>query len=257
MIFRKTIFLICFTIWMQGVSAQETIRIAIGEWQPVLSRQAPHYGFAAHVITEAFALQGIQVEYGFYPWKRAYMVAKQGASWDGTAVWLYSDERAEDFYYSNPVVPTTMSFFHLVDVDFDWKSMEDLGDTKIGVTSGYSYGPDFDKAVGTGAIEVEESRTDRLNLQKLLRGRIEAFPGEVAVTYSLIRELFSPETAARFTHHPKALHNQPQHLLISKSDPDNERWIRLFNTGLMKLKESGRYDSIIKDSVSGKYASQK
>ena len=257
MICKKIIFLICFTVWMQVVSAQETIRIAIGEWQPILSKHAPHYGFAAHVITEAFARQGIQVEYGFYPWKRAYLIAKEGVSWDGTAVWLHNEERAKDFYYSDPVVPTTVSFFHLVDVDFDWESIEDLGDTKIGVTSGYSYGPEFDSAVKTGEMNAEESRTDRLNLQKLLRGRIEAFPGEVAVMYSLIRELFSPETAARFTHHPKALLKQPQHLLISKADPDNERWIREFNTGLKKLKESGRYDRIMEDSVSGQYASQK
>ena len=255
--FKKIIFLFCFTIWMQGATAQETIRIAIGEWQPILSEQAPHYGFAAHVITEAFALQDIQVEYGFYPWKRAYMKSKQGASWDGTAVWLYNEERAKDFYYSNPVVPTTVSFFHLVDVDFDWESIEDLKNTKIGVTSGYSYGPDLDSAVRSGAVEAEESRTDTLNLQKLLKGRIEAFPGEVTVMYSLIRELFSPETAARFTHHSKAILNQPQHLLISKSDPENERWIRQFNTGLQRLKENGRYDKILEDSVSGKYSSQK
>ncbi len=70
-----------------GVAAaqtSETIRLTNGEWQPNLSKDTPHYGFASHIVTEAFALVGVEVEYGFFPWKRSYKIAKEG-TWGGTA----------------------------------------------------------------------------------------------------------------------------------------------------------------------------
>ncbi len=50
--------------------AAETIRLANGEWHSFLSKGAPHHGFASHIVTDAFALVGVEVEYGFFPWSR-------------------------------------------------------------------------------------------------------------------------------------------------------------------------------------------
>ena len=253
--FKRIAMLLCLALAVtRPTVAAETIRITNGEWQPYLSEHAPYYGFASHIVTEAFRLVGVEVEYGFFPWKRSLEWAKKGETWDGTAVWLYSEERAASFYYTDPVVPSTVAFFHLEDVEFDWNTMEDLRDTKIGATLEYSYGPEFDEADRSGIIDPRRVATDELNLKKLLKGRIEVFPGEVMVTYSQIRETFSKEDAARFIHHPKPLHRNLQHLLISKANPDNERFVELFNKGLKQLKESGRYDQIIVDSLAGKYS---
>ncbi|MEE9297196.1 MAG: amino acid ABC transporter substrate-binding protein, partial [Phycisphaerae bacterium] len=68
-----------------GVAAAQTsktIRLTNGEWQPYLSKDSPHHGFASHIVTEAFALVGVEVEYGFFPWKRSFKLAKEG-TWDG------------------------------------------------------------------------------------------------------------------------------------------------------------------------------
>ncbi len=62
----------CFLILGCGVAAAQTsktIRLTNG-WQPYLSKDVPHHGFASHIVTEAFALVGVEVEYGFFPWKR-------------------------------------------------------------------------------------------------------------------------------------------------------------------------------------------
>ncbi len=68
-----------------GVAAAEmsnTIRLTNGEWQPYLSKDVPHFGIASHIVTEAFALVGVEVEYGFFPWARSMKLAKVGR-WDG------------------------------------------------------------------------------------------------------------------------------------------------------------------------------
>ena len=63
-----------------GALAQtrDTIRLTNGEWQPLMSKNVPHHGIASHVVTEGFALVGVEVEYGFSPWKRAKKLARDG-----------------------------------------------------------------------------------------------------------------------------------------------------------------------------------
>ena len=95
-----------------GVAAAEmskTIRLTNGEWQPFLSKDAPHSGFASHIVTEAFAQVGVEVEYGFFLWARSMKLAKEGR-WDGTIVWGESEERLRNFYFSELVVLTTFVF---------------------------------------------------------------------------------------------------------------------------------------------------
>ena len=242
-----------------GVAAaqtSETIRITNGEWQPFLSKDVPHYGFASHIVTEAFALVGVEVEYGFFPWSRAMKLAREGM-WDGTAVWGTSEERLQQFHFSDAVVPTTYVFFHLKTTPFDWDDYDDLGDLKIGGTVEYSYSDAFKAAEAAGIFRTIRGRSDEVSLKNLLKGRIDVFPGEVMVTYEQIRDTFSEQEAALFTHHAKPIVDKPLFVLLNKGVPGNEHMRDLFNEGLKQLKESGRYDQIIADALAGKYAKPK
>ena len=221
-----------------GVAAAQTsktIRLTNGEWQPYLSKDTLHYEYASHIVTEAFALVGVEVENCFFPWKRSFKLAKEG-TWDGTVVWLYTDERREHFLYSQGVVQTKYAFFYLKGSDFDWNSYEGLRGIRIGGTLQYTYGEEFDAAEKAGIINTNRAPSDEIGLKKLLKGRIEAFPGEVKVTYAQIRDTFSQEDAALFTHHPKAINEAPMHLLLSKNVAGNEAMRDLFNEGLKRLK---------------------
>ena len=246
--------LLCLVLAVtQAAVADQTIRITNGEWQPYMSEHVPDYGMASHISTESFALVGVRVEYGFSPWKRAFDLAKKG-SWDGTVGWNYSDERAQSFYDTDTVFRSNFAIFHLKDFTFNWNTMEDLNDTKIGATMEYNYGDDFAAAEKAGVIHPEYVASDELNLKKLLKGRIQVFPGDVMVTYAQIRDTFSEQEAAVFTHHSMLIRTNTSHLILSKANPDNERMVELFNQGLKELKESGRYDEIIADALAGKYS---
>jgi polar amino acid transport system substrate-binding protein len=235
---------------------QDTIRLTTGEWQPFLSKEVPHYGFGLHIVSEAFALVGVKVEFGFFPWARSYKLAEDG-TWDGSAIRWDTEERRESFWFTDPVAPSTTVLFHLKDTNFDWNTYEDLNDVKIGATLKYSYGKAFDAAEAAGTIKTNRAPDDETGLRKLLKGRIEVFPGEVMVTYTQIRDTFSKEDAGRFTHHPKPINDQPLYLMLSKKVPGNEALLDLFNEGLKQLRASGRYDQIIADALAGKYAKSK
>ena len=239
-----------------GVAAaqtSETIRITNGEWQPFLSKEVPHYGFASHIVTEAFALVGVEVEYGFFPWSRAMKLAREGM-WDGTAVWGTSEERLQQFHFTDAVVPATYVFFHLKTTAFDWDDYDDLGDLKVGGTVEYYYSNAFEAAEAAGVFRTIRGRSDEVSLKNLLKGRIDVFPGEVMVTYEQIRDTFSEQEAALFTHHAKPIVDKPLFVLLNKDVPGNERMRDLFNDGLRQLKASGRYDQIIADALAGQYA---
>ena len=66
--------------------AEDTINLTNGEWPPYLSEQLPENGFASAVVRESLNAVGMNVRYGYYPWKRAYLYAKNGADLDGTGL---------------------------------------------------------------------------------------------------------------------------------------------------------------------------
>jgi len=242
----SAVFIVLFLL-VAPVSAEETVRITNGEWPPYLSEQLPFNGVASRIVTEAFALEGVRVEYGFFPWKRSLALAEMG-EWDGSAVWFRSPEREESFYLSDPVILSSYVFFHLKNYLFDWRTMDDLREIRIGATLGYNYGEAFEAAEKAGAINVDRCASDELNLQKLLRDRFKIFPVDMEVGYAMLHKQFKPETVSLFTNHPRPLRQESLYLLLSKKLERNKRLIELFNRGLQKLKESGRIEEFQEES---------
>ncbi len=240
--------------WGASALAQtrDTIRLTNGDWPPFMSENGPHHGVASHVITEAFALVGVEVKYGFFPWARSLKLAKEG-KWDGSAAWWDREERYPYVFYSDPVTPTTVVFFHLKSTKFDWSRYEDVSKLRVGGSLGYDYGKAFNEAEAAGIIHVDLAPDDETNLRKLLKGRIDVFPSGMTTIYLQIRETFSAEEAALFTHHPRPIFEEPMYLLLSKKVPGNEQIRDRFNEGLGMLKESGRWDQILADGLAGKY----
>lgn len=228
-----------------GVAADKpTIRITNGEWVPYLGQTLPDYGLVSHIITESFAMSGISVEYGFFPWTRSLLMA-QGGEWDATAVWFKTPEREEAFLFSDPVITSTYTFFHLKEFPFRWKTLEDLRGLKIGGTRNYAYGEAFLAAAQSRLISVDWAMSDETNFRKLLGKRIQVFPTDRIVGYEMISRTFPREVAEKFTDDPLPLKVDFLYLLFSKQVPKNKEMVVLFNQGLANLKRSGRYDQLI------------
>ncbi len=249
---RQIVIVFFFLTLSMGVRAEETIRLTTGEYPPYVSETLQHNGYVSDIITKAFALEGITTEIRFYPWKRAYATA-QKEKWDGTILWVKSPEREQAFYLSDPVAEGRVVFFYLKNYPFDWKTIDDLTQTKIGGTLGYVYGDDFENAEKIGKIKTDRTATDAQNFKKLLARRFNIFPISQDVGYYLLYRDFTPEQIDLFTHHPKTLKISLYHLLLPKKHSRSEFLLHTFNKGLRRLKESGQYDQIFKDSQQGKY----
>lgn len=229
-----------------------SVRITNGEWPPFLSENLMHYGVASRIVTEAFAAEGIAVEYGFFPWKRALLLAQKG-KWDGSAVWSFTEDRKQHFYYSDPVIETKWVFFHLRSTKFDWKTIEDLKGLRIGATLEYDYEKAFEDAEKAGTINVQRVPKDEQNFEKLVRARIDIFPQELNVGYAMLNKLFTKKEVRQFTHHPRPIKDSPLHLVLSREIERNKTILARFNSGLRQLEESGKADQYLMESRSGDY----
>ncbi|MCP4159560.1 MAG: ABC transporter substrate-binding protein [Deltaproteobacteria bacterium] len=239
-------------VFLSNSSAEETIRVAVGEWPPYYSENLKHYGPALHIVTEAFALGGIKVHYEFFPWGRALYLVKKG-DWDATCCWAKTIERDTFIIFSEPVHPDETVFFHLKEYKFKWKSVEDLKGIEIGATISYSYSEELEAAEKAGKLIIERVPTDELNFRKLLKGRIQIFPLAKDVGYAMLNKVFKPEDVQKFTHHPKPTRVGYLRIAFSKKLKQSKKLKTIFNNGLNILKKNGKYDKYFKESQEGKY----
>jgi len=235
----------------------ETIRITNGEWEPFLSNYSYQYGLNSHIVTEAFKLEGIDVVWGFFPWQRASEHAKKAENWDASCCWWPNNARKKEFLVSDAITQTSFVFYHLKSVEFHWDSIQDLEGIKIGATSQYHYGTEFMDAIATKRLDVEFTIKDEFNYKKLLAGRIQIFPNDLSVGNAQIRNYLSADEASLLTHSPKTFGVSTLHLIMSKNNKRNTYFLDKFNSGLKKLKVSGRYQQMLKDMKAGKYDKKK
>lgn len=231
----------------------ETLKLTNGEWPPFLSEKYKHYGLASHIVSEAMKQQGVSVEYGFFPWKRALTLAEKGSEWHGSVVWGEKDERKVKFLYSEPVIVLNDVFFYPKDKPIKWEKLEDLKGIRIGASIGYSYGAEFDNFEKDKTLNIIRAKDEVINLKKISDGKLEAFPCTLEVCIEILNtQLTDIKDKVGYT--DKELRSTSYHLLVSKSAPNAEAMIDKFNKGLAAIKESGQYDEFIKSNLSGGYA---
>ncbi len=242
----KKVFVLLLLIISLRVFANETVVFATGDWEPFTSSREENGKIAENIITEAFKLENIDAVFEYYPWKRSFEYAKDGR-YAGTFPWLKTEEREVDFLYHNEAVIFDKTvFFYLKGMDFDWFDYGDLSNYKIGVTIGYAITEILEKE----GLRIESSTSDDSNYRKLFAGRLDLYPNNIYVGYYQIKMLFSDLEVSQFTHHPKpVMREEPMYMLFSRNHPDSAELARKLDSGLRKLKASGRYDDILSELV--------
>jgi polar amino acid transport system substrate-binding protein len=226
---------------------ENTIRLANGYWPPYNGANLPHGGCDSWVIEEAFALQGIKVEYGYFPWVRSLSLSKNG-DWDGTLAWDDTPELRKQYLTS--AEPTTVQewvFFYRKDQPLVWQSLDDLAGKRVGLTTGYVYSDSFEGLKQKGTVTFIESSSDEANFEMLLAGRIDAFAVERNVGHYLINKLFTEEDQALLMDSSTSFSDFDTYLLLSRAIPQNKERMELFDLGMKQLRESGRYAEIMQE----------
>lgn len=244
---NKLLFVLCVSL---NLFANDRIVIATGEYPPYLSEELEHNGVGLRIISEAFRLAGVDVEYRFYPWKRSFEYAQSGIC-DATATWTWNEERDELFLFSDPLYIMNDVFFHKKTLDFNWEDIDDLAGYSIGATEGYSYTEEFLSRAQSGSIDVEFEINDILNMRKLMLDRIDLFPINIDVGYEILAKEFGTRGIEMITYNEKHLRVVPTYLLFSRNYEKHIEMAQRFNKGLKMLKDEGRIDEYFKQSRYG------
>ncbi|KOO17042.1 ABC transporter substrate-binding protein [Vibrio xuii] len=231
-----SIFFLLLSTTSFAATDDKIIRIAAGEWPPFIGQQLEGFGHVGQTIEKVFAAQGYQVEFHFFPWKRAYKKASEG-EFVATAVWMYAEEREEFFWFSDPVAQEKFVFFHLRDTPFEWTNLDDLKGKLLGGGLGYSYGEELDALLESGQVEMNRVEDPLKAFQLLKYRRVELVPEEKHIGMFSLNKL-PIETQSLITFHPKPFLSNDSYLMFSKAHPQAKKLMAIFNQELAKLKAS-------------------
>lgn len=225
--------------------SNEVVRISTGEWPPFISDHLENKGIIAHITKEAFALKGVEVQFGFFPWGRATQLSKSG-EWDGTIAFVRLKEREPFYLFSDPIYVGHYAFFHLNSIPFSWETFADLKDKLLASTIGFGgMGDGFLDAEKKGVIRVLRLSSDTQSFNMLMAERAAAVPSDIEVGYVLAKKLYG-EKAKLITHNDHYINRAEYCLVISKKIKHGQDLIDKFNKGLAQLRKSGRYQEILK-----------
>ncbi|WP_026972056.1 substrate-binding periplasmic protein [Aliagarivorans marinus] len=257
----KRILSACFLLLLLTQSwhisaAKRQVCITSGEWPPNLSSRLPEYGFASHIIEQAFAKVDVEVHYVFYPWKRSYAYAKEGRTpfqpCHASAIWQFTEERSEYFLYSSRVLTEYEFLYHLNDNDIEWEQIRDLAGLTIGATLHTVY-PELERAASQGYITIERAGDYEKLFQRLLMNRVDAVPMISGLANYYFDQQLNDAQKQRISYADKALSERHYHLIFSKANPESKEMLALFNQGLMLLQDSHEYQGLLSRWQSGFY----
>jgi len=222
--------------------------IVTGNYPPAINNAENDKGYISRLVSDAFALEGIKVEFVFVPWARGLRMTRLGSE---ACIMYYAKtpERMKSFTFSAPLFEEEWLFFHLKSTPVKWQKLTDLSRYIIGATLSYSYSEEFHKLADEQALNVHWVARDKQNWQMLMAGRVDIFPSAKIGWYQL-RQLYSETSIKQITTHPKPLKTQLNYLLFSKEHPQAEYFRNKFNQGFAKLKKLRPLSYYIPDSES-------
>ncbi len=246
-----TLILIVFGVMSTPASSNESIRLTIGEWPPYFSKELKHDGVVSHVVQRVFKLSGVNVQFGYFPWRRSLMLATNGV-WDGTVGWHKNPKREKIFYISDPLFYDISVVFHLKKKFIKFKKLEDLKGLRAGLIMGYEYkviGP----LVKKGIVKASYVPREVLAFKMLLHERFDFFPLSMDVGNAILQSKFTEKerNLIKYQVVPNKSHF-PLYLMLYKNEK-TKVLIKKFNKGFKKLKKSGEYDKLWRNSRKGKY----
>ena len=93
-------------------SIPAVVQISTEEYIPFTSTKLKYSGIFSRIVSEAFLLEGIEVEFTFYPAARSYQLAQPGRV-NGTIPWAYRAEREADFFIVIPFWMSAVNIFFI------------------------------------------------------------------------------------------------------------------------------------------------
>lgn len=231
--------LILLMLIVLGLSAK-TYTVVCEEYPPYeyLENGKPT-GLDIEILQAVAQKAGIEFKYNFVPWERALYLTKNKQA--DAIISLFKTAEREEFllFPEEGLAYERNVIFAKENYNREINKIDDLKNLTIGVTSGYSYGPEFDDYVG---VNKDFSNDQDTMIRKFANNRFEIFITNELVGHYLLKK----QGVANYKTLGYVADDQMLYMGISKGMADSEILYDKVNTALKELKQSGELDAIRK-----------
>lgn len=234
------LFLLTFTC-KNAVAKETKILLVSSDYYPHYAHDLVNQGPVSEIVRQAFLARGISITIDFLPFARAYRESLNAHYVALVGGW-YSQERAEYFYYSQPLYSNEIVFFKRQNNEIQTTDYQELINKQLtlGLVQGYIQPKGLQESEFT-YINVAH---DEQAFKMLALGRVDLVPADRLNGLYLIEQRL-PEYINEIDYLMPALELRPMYLLFSKKDPTSKLLMKEFNSGLAELKRSGEYKKIL------------
>lgn len=232
-----------------GVSAAwaETLVIAADVWCPInCAQDAERRGIFVELAEQIFAEHGIRVEYRAINWARALHETRSGRI-DAVVGAGVSD--APDFLFGDTHTGISHSCFYTrPEQAWRYQGVDSLRSVTLGAINGYAYGEEVDRYIRAhdlGQQRVQLVSGDHalaINVDKVLLGRIDA---TLENTWVMEAFLAQAGTVGALVPVGCLQARSPIYLAFSPVLASSARYLALYQDGLRRFREDGRYERIV------------
>ncbi len=233
------------------------ITLATGEWPPYTTQEPPAdtadaeiatgYGITVEIIDTVLKEMSYIPHLEFMSWAETLKVVEQGAV-RAAFPFAKSEDREKFAYYSDSLLKTSSVIFYNIDKlkqPTAYKSYADLTRCKAGCRIGFVRSYAYPQEIKDNVKQPKLIDNERLAFRKLISGEIDMLPSDRRVAQALLDKYF-PTAQHQIAVLPELQSiERDVYLIASRKNPENEAFIKRFNSALGKLTDSGAVQRIV------------
>lgn len=231
---------------LHPVAAEEVVKLRIraDSWMPFNGDpEAKQPGYVVEFLREVFETQGYKIDYQIMPWADAVKAAEAGEI-DG--IIGANKKEAENLVTGYvPVAEPQFALLTLKQNPWRYENLRSLQGVRLGAIDGYSYWSSIDGYIAKGsppAVKIYGGESPLVEaMGDLVEGKI-----DVMVESVLVFHWTAKSTGRKFTDFRIAYNEVAEPLFVAFAKNEaGKKHARMFDQGLKKLKDSGRFDAIL------------
>jgi len=243
---KTTLYSLCLSYTLVFSVQADTITLAADLWCPYnCEPNSAQPGYMVEIVQQIFVPLGHQVRYQTVPWARAIQDTRVGRY---TAILGAYRGDAPDFILPEESQGhSDQSFFVKADSTWNYTGQESLAKLSLGVVKDYDYG-DF-----TAYIEQYRQDASRiqmvagqdtvlLNLQKLLKGRVDVILEDSNAVYHKLKTLKQTEQVRKAG---EIIPPLDTFVAFSPVNPRAKEYAKILSEGMHQLRKSGELAKIL------------
>lgn len=245
-----TLWVLLGSVAVQSLAAQQVLNFAtLDKFSPFTwEENGQAKGIDIDIVKEMCQRMEVKCNIRFYPWKRVLAYTEEGKIDGGFGAFKNPTREAFAYFLKYPVHYSTYSVFVKKGHEFSFQKIEDLYGKNIGINRGFKLSKEFDEAVDTNKIHVQEAGDMAANINKLMLSRIEGIAGNYHETLILLKKMRLSDQVVSLPY--PIIPPKGAYLMISKATniPNKIQLINKMN-GILKV----MYDDGTVDQINAKY----